>query len=167
MTTVLETERTRLRQFTRGDLDRLAEMVADEEQMRFYPRPRSRAEASAWLDRNLRLYEEVGYGFWLMESPSTSEFFGYCGIRPLEIGGVTETEMGWHTAKHFWGRGLATEGALACRDLAFETFGLERLVATIAPEHLASRRVAEKIGMIFEREAELDGWRCVLYASER
>jgi RimJ/RimL family protein N-acetyltransferase len=41
MTPILETERMRLRQFTQDDLDELAAMVADEDQMTFYPRPKT------------------------------------------------------------------------------------------------------------------------------
>ena len=51
-------------------------MVADEEQMRFYPRPKTREEASAWISRNLALYEERGFGFWLIAARGTSEFLG-------------------------------------------------------------------------------------------
>ena len=68
MTTILETERVRLREFRNSDLDDLAAMVADVGQMRFYPRPRTRVEASAWIERNLSLYRDHGFGFWLMES---------------------------------------------------------------------------------------------------
>jgi hypothetical protein len=45
-------------------------MVADEDQMRFYPRPKTRDEASAWISRNLVLYKEYGFGFWFIESLS-------------------------------------------------------------------------------------------------
>lgn len=76
MTSILETRRLRLREFRPDDLDELAAMVADEEQMRFYPGPRTRDEACAWIGRNLSLYEERGFGFWLMESRRTSEFLG-------------------------------------------------------------------------------------------
>ena len=93
MADALETRRLRLRPFTRSDLDPLADMVADPEQMAFYPRPRTRAEASAWIDRNLDLYDRLGFGFWLIEAQS-SVFLGYCGIRPLEIDGSHETELG-------------------------------------------------------------------------
>jgi GNAT acetyltransferase-like protein len=85
MTAILETRRLRLREFRPDDLDELASMMADEEQMRFYPRPRTRDEASAWVGRNLSLYEEHGFGFWLIESRPTAEFLGYCGIRPLVL----------------------------------------------------------------------------------
>ena len=162
--TIVETSRLRLREFRVSDLETLAAMVADDEQMRFYPRPKTKDEASAWIDRNLTLYEEAGFGFWLMESTVTGRFLGYCGIRPLKVEGVDEIEMGWHTTKQVWGQGIATEGARACRDLAFDRFGLQRLIATIGPENIPSRRVVEKIRMEPERDTVLDGYPCIIYA---
>jgi RimJ/RimL family protein N-acetyltransferase len=55
-----------------------------------------------------------------------------------------------------WNEGIATEAAAAARDLAFRRFGLTRLVAIIHPDHFASRRVAEKIGMHSERITIVD-----------
>jgi RimJ/RimL family protein N-acetyltransferase len=156
-----------LRPFTTQDLDVVAAMVEDEEQMRFYPRPRTRDEASAWIERNLSLYEQYGYGIWFIESIDTSEFLGYCGVRPLKVDGVDETEIGWHTRKKYWGRGFATEAARGCRDLAFGRLGAERLIALIDPTNVASVRVAEKIGMRPHREAVVDDYACVIYTIER
>ena len=150
-----------------SDLDVLAEMVADEDQMRFYPSPRTRDQTKEWIDRNITLYKKHGYGFWLMDSIEGRDFLGYCGIRPLTIQGVQELEMGWHTRKEFWGQGLATEAAAACRDLAFTRFGIGRLIATIDRTHTASLRVATTIGMQPEREVVLDGWPCIVYSVER
>lgn len=167
MARILETERLWLREFTMKDLEALAEMVADEEQMAFYPRPRTTEEASAWIGRNLDFYQHLGFGFWLIQSTATSAFLGYCGIRPLDLNGTSEIELGWHTKKTSWNQGIATEAASACRDLAFTRFDIERLVATIDPAHDASIRVATKIGMCREREALLDGWPCIVYSSQR
>jgi RimJ/RimL family protein N-acetyltransferase len=164
---VFETERLRLREFRADDLDQLAPMVADEEQMQFYAAPRTRDEARAWIDRNLSFYETHGFGVWLIESRATSEFLGYCGIRPLELAGAEVTEIGWHVKKTAWNRGYATEAAGAARDLAFDRFARTRLVALVPPEHTASRRVAEKIGMREEAEVVFDGGRYATYASER
>lgn len=141
-------------------------MVADPDQMTFYGRVKATEETSAWLARNLTFYEENGFGFWLIELLATSEFAGYCGIRPLELDDASEVEIGWHVKKSFWNRGVATEAALAARDLALGSFGVSRLVALIPPGHLASRRVAEKIGMHPEGNTVLEGEELVVYASE-
>jgi RimJ/RimL family protein N-acetyltransferase len=154
---ILETERLRLRKFRPDDVDELAAMVGDPEQMRFYPYTRTREDASAWLERNRALYERQGFGFWLVEDRNTSRFLGYCGIRPLELDGATVTEIGWHMRKTSWNRGLATEAATAVRDAAFARFAQSRLVALIPPANAASRRVAEKIGMREGEETLFDG----------
>jgi RimJ/RimL family protein N-acetyltransferase len=167
LTPILETQRLRLREFSQDDLDDLAAMVADEDQMRFYPRPKTRTEASAWISRNLVLYEKYGFGFWFIESLETLSFFGYCGIRPLALDGASEIEIGWHTKKTIWNQGIATEAAMAARDLAFRRFGLSRLGAIIHPDHIASRRVAENIGMHDEKTTILDDYPAVIYTTER
>ncbi len=140
VTPIFEAQRFRLREFRFADLDDLAAMVSDEDQMRFYPRPKTRAEARAWISQNLSFYTEYGFGFWLIESIPASDFLGYCGIRPLALG-TSDIEMGWQIKKTSWNQGIATEAATAARDLAFTRFGLPGLVPLINPDHTASRRI--------------------------
>jgi RimJ/RimL family protein N-acetyltransferase len=142
-------------------------MVADEEQMRFYPAVRARAEARAWIERNLALYDEHGFGIWLIESRDASEFLGYSGIRPLVLAGVPVTELGWHTKKTTWNRGIATEAATAVRHIAFSRFDRSQLLAMIHPDHVASRRVAEKIGMHEQEVIVYDGDTYATYVAVR
>ena len=52
------------------------------------------------------------------------------------------------------------------RDLAFGRLMQTRLVALIDPDHLASRRVAEKIGMHEEGAVVVDGDPYVTYVCE-
>lgn len=167
MTNVLRTARVVLREVTQADLEVLAAMMADKDQMRMYPRLRTKTETQAWIDRATHLYEQRGFGFWLMESAAGSEFLGYCGIRPRWVDGVEEVEMGWHTMKDVWNQGLATHAAAACRDHAFTNLGIPRLVALIDPDNPPSMRVAIKISMRFEKEAVVDDWACLVYSVER
>lgn len=164
MTVVLRTPRLRLREFTEADLNTTAAMMADEDQMHLYPRPRTRAETRAWIEKNLRLYELYGFGCWLIEDGRSGDYLGYCGIRPATIDGRDEIEIAWHTIKQVWGRGVATEAAKGCVQFAFARFNLARLVATIDPINEASLRVAQKVGMRREKEAVLDGWPCLVYS---
>jgi RimJ/RimL family protein N-acetyltransferase len=157
----------RLREFRDSDLDILAAMVGDAEQMRFYPRPKTRAEASAWINRNRVLYRVRGYGSWLIELGPQLRFAGYCGIRPLDLEGVSEIEIGWHVHKQFWSQGIATGAATMARDAAASRFGISRLIAVVHPDHTASRRVAENVGMHQERTTVLeDDYPAVIYATD-
>ncbi|MCW2967730.1 MAG: GCN5-related N-acetyltransferase [Solirubrobacteraceae bacterium] len=158
-----ESPRLRLRRLRPGDIDDVAAMVADPEQMRFYPAPKSRDEADAWLARNLALYEQHGFGTWCLEALPDHSFAGYCGLRPLALDGRQEIELAWHVEKTHWNRGLATEAALMAARLGFERFGLQRLVAIIHPDNGPSRRVAQKLAMTQERSLAVDGEPVVLY----
>lgn len=164
MTTVIETQRMWLREYRQSDLDDLAEVFADRETMSFYPRPKTRAESLEWINWNLRLYQEHGFGLWVMESKYSGEYLGDCGLTPQTVEGVTDIELGWHTKRSHWNKGLATEAAVACRNRALEEVGLTRLISIIDPANVASRRVAEKIGMRPERIAVHDGNDRVIYS---
>ena len=163
----LMSHRLRLREFRDDDLDVLAAMVGDDEQMTFYPRPKTRDEAAAWIRRNLELYATHGFGTRVIEALPDSRFAGYCGIRPLELERVSEIEIGWHVHKHFWNQGIATEAATIACEAAATRFGVSRLVALVHPDHVASRRVAENVGMRPERATVLEGdYPAIVYAAE-
>ena len=150
-----------LRRLRPDDIDAIAALAADPEQMRYYPRPKTRDEVAAWIEWNLGLYEQHGYGTWCVEADGA--FAGYCGIRPLLLDGEDEVELAWHVRKSHWNRGLGTEAAREAQRRAHEEYGLERLVAIIHPDNLPSRRVAEKLGMAEERTLVHDGQPTVVY----
>ncbi|MDX3580954.1 GNAT family N-acetyltransferase [Streptomyces europaeiscabiei] len=147
------TPRLALRQMTEDDLDDMAALLGDPDVMRHYPRPRTREEALAWIDWNQGLYRREGYGLWLVTLRATGEFVGDCGLTPQEIEGVTELEVGYRVRAGLQGHGYATEAAAACRDHARDVLHAKRLVAIIRPDNRPSQRVAEKIGLPFERDA--------------
>jgi RimJ/RimL family protein N-acetyltransferase len=66
--------------------------------------------------------------------------------------------------RDFWGRGLATEAAVACRDWGFAHLKAERLISLIRPENATSRRVAERVGMILWKEVEWRGLSHCVYS---
>jgi len=63
----------------------------------------------------------------------------------------------------FGGKGYATEAAKAALRHGFETLKLDRIIALAKPENVASRRVIEKIGMRYTRNAEYWGIICAYY----
>lgn len=119
-------------------------------------------ESRAWLERNLKHAAEPGCGVFVFREQSTGRFVGRGAIRPIEIGGREEVEVGYAVAADLWGRGLATEMASALVDHA-SAHGLTDLVAYTEPANAASRRVMEKAGFSYERDVDHHGCPQVLY----
>lgn len=147
------TARLAFREMAEDDLDEMAALLGDPAVMRYYPAAKSREESLDWIRWNRRLYGEVGYGLWVLSLRDGGGFVGDCGLTPQLIEGVTETEVGYHVRADLQGRGYASEAAAACREYARTVLGVTRLVAIIRPANRPSQRVAEKIGLPFERAA--------------
>ncbi len=164
---VLQTSRILLREFTPDDADALAQVLSDPATMRYYPAPYDRAGVEQWIERNRQRYQDDGVGLWAMELTNTKELIGDCGILLQEVEGEHLYEVGYHLRRDFWGQGLATEAAIACRDWAFAHLQTDRVISLIRPENSASRRVAERGGMIVWKEVNWRGLLHYVYSIER
>lgn len=129
-----------------SDLDDIADLLGDPDVMRFYPAPKTREQAAAWIAWNQRNYAEHGYGLWIIETHEGA-FVGDCGLTWQDVNGTEKLEVGYHVAPRWQGQGIASEAAAACRDFARAHAGAPELIALVHPDNRASQRVAEKIGM--------------------
>jgi [ribosomal protein S5]-alanine N-acetyltransferase len=120
-----------------------------------------------WIDRNVQRYEQDGFGRCAVVLRATGDLVGDCGLMRTEVEGAPEVELGWIVLRSHQRRGIATEAAAAWRDLALGDLGLTRIVSMVSEGNLASRRVAEKLGMSVEREAEWGGAPMLMYALAR
>ncbi|HEY3474474.1 MAG TPA: GNAT family N-acetyltransferase [Anaerolineales bacterium] len=156
----LVTERLLLRNFHILDREALQNVFGDAEVMRFGDGVQTMEWIENWLRTCLeRYYQTWGFGpYAVVEKPGRS-VIGYCGLFFFaDLDGQPEVEIGYRLARSVWGQGYATEAASAVRDFAFDTLGIERLIAMIDPSNAASIRVAEKLGMRYEKDILLDGY---------
>jgi RimJ/RimL family protein N-acetyltransferase len=79
----------------------------------------------------------------------SAPFIGYVGLSvpSFDAHFTPCVEIGWRLAKEHWGRGYATEAAVASLRFAFERLTLERIVAFTVPPNRRSIGVMERIGM--------------------
>jgi ribosomal-protein-alanine N-acetyltransferase len=163
----LETARLRLRPFTPADADDLYRLYSDPEVMRYIGQGtvRTREQTAEALAKMIDEWEQHGFGMWALFDRRDGRFLGRCGLRPLP--GTPEVELGYTLFKEAWGKGLATEAARASVAFGFEKLALPRIVAIAHPPNRASRRVMEKVGMRFERQAPYQDIDCVWYAAHR
>lgn len=149
----LNTARLFLRCFAEDDLDELAGLAANEGFMRFSGSgSMGRAQAAVLFERiMLRTRANLPAQFAVFDREK-KRMLGFCGFFSQTVDGTEKCEIAYRLHPDYWGNGFATEAARAVRDHAFRDLKLERVISLIHPENQASRRVAEKNGMLLERE---------------
>jgi ribosomal-protein-alanine N-acetyltransferase len=157
---VLTTARLFLRHFHIFDAEAMMAVFGDREVMRFGDGVQTREWVQNWISTCLERYHQTwGFGPYAVIEQQRPELLGYSGLFYFpDIGGQPEVEIGYRLRRSAWGQGFATEAARAVRNYAFHPLGLQRLIALIDPSNTASTRVAEKIGMHYERDVMLPGY---------
>lgn len=155
---MLTTPRLILRDWRDDDREAFARMNADPRVMEFLPRVLTRAESDHFVERVEQHIRVNGFGLYAAELREERAFIGFVGIWRVafEAAFTPCVEIGWRLAGEYWGRGLATEGALAVAAHAFADVGLEEIVSFTVPANVRSRRVMEKIGMTRDATEDFD-----------
>lgn len=144
---ILETERLYLRRLEQSDYSDLCKMLQDKEVMYAYEHAFSDEEVDEWLDRQLKRYEEYGFGLWAVILKETGELIGQCGLTMQECKGKQVLEIGYLFQKDYWHKGYATEAAVACKQYAFETLKAKEVFSIIRDNNIPSQNVAKRNGM--------------------
>lgn len=158
---VLATERLLLRPFTPADADDVTRLAGEKEVASTtlsIPHPYPEGVAAAWIAGHAESFakgESVPFAITLRAGGSLAGAIG------LEIDrDHRHAELGYWIAKPCWGKGYATEAALAVVRHGFDDLGLHRIFAAHFTRNPTSGRVLEKIGMTHEghRRGHLCKW---------
>jgi RimJ/RimL family protein N-acetyltransferase len=149
---MITTERLILRKMTEEDIEGLFLVFTNPRVMNsFDGKLFDRHQMDGWIRRNLEHQDQYGYGLFSIIHRGDDVLIGDCGLEHMQVAGQPEVELGYDLRSDYWGQGFATEAALAVRDFAFGELAIPRLISLIRPTNLASRRVAEKVGMVREQ----------------
>lgn len=149
---ILETARLILRYQKETDIPFLVDLWKDPEVTRYMGGPRDRDWLQAVLEETAQAPYEEKLDLWPVIEKETGRGVGHCGLLEKEVDGKTEIELTYVLVPTAWGKGFASEIGRSLEQYAFEELGLDRLIALIEPENVASERVAMKIGMQLEKE---------------
>ncbi len=152
------TERISAERLKEEHIEFIHRMHQDEQVMSYLGGKRSREQTADYMEQNLSHWKRYGYGIWVLRENSTGGLIGRGGLRNAVLGGNDEVEMAYGLLPEFWNKGLATEFAGAVVRIGLSEIGLFGMACVVHPDNLASQRVLEKTGFIFERE--------VIYKSE-
>lgn len=150
---VLETERLILRCPQEADLDGFAEMMADEQAMRFLGGVKPRTEAWRAMATLAGSCVLRGYTLFSVVDKASGEWLGRVG--PWFPEAWPGTEVGWGLKRSAWGKGYATEAAAAAMDFAFDRLGWDEVIHTIVPNNAAHQAVARRLGSRYLRPGHL------------
>jgi len=132
------------------DVQRLFAIFGDPQTNLFNPAGPmpSLSAAQRLLDHWLEQWATLGYGWWAIARVEAPEhIIGFGGIAPLNYLTQPRVNLGYRFAVETWGQGYATELARDALVLAFETLGLPAVYGLVRPDHAASIRVLEKVGL--------------------
>lgn len=140
-----------------SDLADLRAVYGDPTAMRWVDdgEPISDADSERWIEVTRENYRRRGYGMSVLTERERGKVVGFCGL--VHPGGQAEVEIKYALLRSHWGRGLATEAVAGMLEYGWRAFGIERVMATTAPENHASHRVLEKCGFVRAERIECAG----------
>jgi RimJ/RimL family protein N-acetyltransferase len=109
----------------------------------------------ALRDGILKLYADLGYGPYSIESLDGGPPMGICGL--FKRDNLDYPDIGYSLLPGFRGRGYAHEAAGAVLMHARDFLGLSQLKAIVSRDNTPSVRLLEKLGMRFEGVLRMPG----------
>ncbi len=147
---VLQTERLILRQMVQNDFGDLADMLKNPNVMYAYGHCFTSQDVQTWLNRQLKRYQEDGFGLWAVVLKSSKTMIGQAGLTLQPFQQTRILEIGYLLKEAFWHYGYATEAALGCKKYAFEALGQSKVYSIIKVDNTPSIKVAKRLGMTLE-----------------
>ena len=168
---ILETERLTLRGHRLEDFVQCAAMWADPLVIRYIGgKPLTAEESWTRFLRYAGHWSLLGFGYWVAEEKQSGKFVGEIGFadykRDIEPSLKGVPEIGWVLASSAHGRGYATEAVSAAVEWGDRRFEGARTACIIAPDNLASVRVAEKCGYRQSQIASYKGHPTLMFERE-
>lgn len=148
---MIETLRLTIRPFEVVDAQEFLDLTRDEG-FNAFPiniyRQRDLEGTREWL-KNAR-------GKFAVIEKTSGKLIGMGGLTPWKWEGEELTDITYRLRESAWGTGLGWELASALWEYGFGTLRLPVITATITPENLPSKKLAEKLGMKYDRMIELN-----------
>jgi ribosomal-protein-alanine N-acetyltransferase len=158
MAVSLRTPRLLLREWRDEDIDPFFVHLASAEVTAMLPPLPDRDACAAWIGRMRTHNETHGFAYWAVELPGEARLIGAIGLTRVDFADAfgEAVEIGWRLALPYWGKGYATEAALAAIEDGFYRLGISEMVAFTVPVNARSRAVMERLGMTHDPADDFD-----------
>ena len=138
-----------LRRLLPEDRDGFVEMNRDPAVRKYFPGLLTPEESLGEMTRIEQHWDTYGFGPWALDV--RGDFAGILGLHWVapDMPFAPAVELLYRLLPRFWGQRLATEGSLAALEFAFSELHLDTVVAFAVEANRGSRRVLEKVGMVY------------------
>ncbi len=149
-----ETERLFFRKLDPKDFDECIQFFQHPLSNRYWKSEITDSEmlCKEWIDKQMWRYTNHRGGTNILVHKKTNELIGWCGLLLQVVDEQEELEVGYSIIPSFWNKGYATEAARKCIDYAFENNMSESIISIIQIDNKESKRVAEKNGLVLEKQ---------------
>ena len=152
-------ERLKFRLMDSQDAQALWQLDQDPQVMKYLNggKPTSMEQVNSVFIPRMEKYrdDKLGWGIWQVSDKVTDEYLGWVLIRPMafftESPNFKDLELGWRFFQSTWGKGYATEAAIAIKDAVAVHADVTHVSALAVADNLASVGVMKKMGMSFVR----------------
>jgi len=150
---IVETERLFLRKLLTTDVDDLFTMDSDPRTHIYMGGTiptKNKKESLEYINIINDQYMKYKTGRLAVIEKETNKFIGWCGVKFDTMGENNRKnyyEIGYRLLPEYWGRGFATESAIAALRHAFQMLPCEYIVGVAENRHTASCHILEKIGL--------------------
>jgi len=164
---VLNLESITLRPMRLEDAPVLLRIHQREGVLRYFPNPNPPPieRVQRFIAGQAVHWEQHACGNWAIVLNGQDEIIGWAGLQFLTE--TRETEVGYLLDQPHWGKGYATQAALASLKDGFNRLALTEIIGLVHPENLASYRVLEKCDMTFLEQKQYFGMEMRRYRVER
>lgn len=117
-------------------------------------------ETKKMIEAIQKQYSENGIGRWAVAEKESGEFVGWSGFKFVTDVVNERTryyDLGYRFMKKHWGKGYASETAIAALNLGFTKLGYTEIVGIADVAHTASNAILKKVGLIKRNEFIYDG----------
>ncbi|MEM7428765.1 MAG: GNAT family N-acetyltransferase [Pseudomonadota bacterium] len=155
------TERLRLTPLSPEDAEIWVTLRSDPEVMKYIGPARDKEHLLEILPKRCLRGGGGAIGFWCVSVRETGERIGTAPLLPLPVEDddskwerleeetfpEEDIELGYTLKPAAWGKGYATEIALALQRFVFEETPLQKVVGVTHPDNLVSQHILRKVGM--------------------
>lgn len=164
----IETSRLILRELLPSDAEGMLELDSDPEVHRYLGnKPVQHIDESRKIIEFIRQqYIDNGIGRWAVIEKATDMFIGWSGLKlvtdPIN-GHINYYDLGYRLIRRYWGKGYASESAIASVQYGFDKMQLKEIYGMAEDGNTASQNVLQKAGLKYIEDFVYEGMKMKWY----